>query len=337
MINIHEVIKAPEYNFLRTNEHLKENILFLTLGGSHAYGTNIEGSDIDIRGVALPTRQEIITGDSFEQILNEPTDTTIYEFRKLITLLSNCNPNTIELLGCRPEQYIIYNSAAEELLNNKHLFLSKKAAASFGGYATAQLRRLDNKSARVLKDEEHEKHVINSINSARTTFLEKYFYLSEDSIKLYVDKAVNPEMESEIFMDISLHHYPLRDYKCMWNEMHQIVKDYAKIGKRNSNAIKRNKLSKHMMHLIRLYLMGIDILLEGKIITYREKEHDFLMEIRNGKYLDEFGMPTKEFMDIVDYYEDKFNQAKVKSELPEKPDYKKIKDFVCDIIEEYVL
>ena len=215
--------------------------------------------------------------------------------------------------------------------------MSKKAAASFGGYATAQLRRLDNKSARVLKDEEHEKHVINSINSARTTFLEKYFYLSEDSIKLYVDKAVNPEMESEIFMDISLHHYPLRDYKCMWNEMHQIVKDYAKIGKRNSNAIKRNKLSKHMMHLIRLYLMGIDILLEGKIITYREKEHDFLMEIRNGKYLDEFGMPTKEFMDIVDYYEDKFNQAKVKSELPEKPDYKKIKDFVCDIIEEYVL
>ena len=87
MINIHEVIKAPEYNFLRTNEHLKENILFLTLGGSHAYGTNIEGSDIDIRGVALPTRQEIITGDSFEQILNEPTDTTIYEFRKLVSLI----------------------------------------------------------------------------------------------------------------------------------------------------------------------------------------------------------------------------------------------------------
>jgi len=337
MINIYEVIKTPEYNFLRTNEHLKENILFLTLGGSHAYGTNIEGSDIDIRGVALPTRREIITGDSFEQVLNEPTDTTIYEFRKLVSLLSNCNPNTIELLGCRPEQYIIYNSAAKELFNNKYLFLSKKAATSFGGYATAQLRRLDNKSARVLKDEEHEKHIINSINSARMTFSEKYFYLPEDFIKLYVDKAVNPEMESEIFMDINLHHYPLRDYKCMWNEMHQIVKDYAKIGKRNSNAIKRNKLSKHMMHLIRLYLMGIDILLEGKIITYREKEHDFLMEIRNGKYLDEFGMPTKEFMDIVDYYENKFNQAKVKSELPEKPDYKKIKDFVCDIIEKYVL
>ena len=83
--------------------------------------------------------------------------------------------------------------------------------------------------------------------------------------------------------------------------------------------------------------MGIDILLDGKIITYREKEHDFLMEIRNGKYLDELGMPTNEFMDVVDEYENKFNQAKVKSKLPEKPDYKKIKDFIYDVIEEYVL
>ena len=144
-------------------------------------------------------------------------------------------------------------------------------------------------------------------------------------------------MESEIFIDINLHHYPLRDYKGMCTDMHNVVKDYAKIGKRNSNAIKKNKLSKHMMHLIRLYLMGIDILLDGKIVTYREKEHDFLMEIRNGKYLDELSMPTNEFMDIVDEYENKFNQAKVKSKLPEKPDYKKIKDFIYDVIEEYVL
>ena len=336
MIDINEAIKAPDYDFLRTNEHLK-NLMFLTFGGSYAYGTNIEGSDIDIRGVALPSRREVITGDSFEQVLNEPTDTTIYEFRKLITLLSNCNPNTIELLGCKPEHYIIYNPAAQELFNHKELFLSKRAAASFGGYATAQLRRLDNKSARVLKDEEHEKHILNSIKSAQTTFPEKYFYFPEDSIKLYVDKAINPEMESEIFIDINLHHYPLRDYKGMWNDMHNVVKDYAKIGKRNNNAIKRNKLSKHMMHLIRLYLMGIDILLDGKIVTYREKEHDFLMEIRNGKYLDELGMPTNEFMDVVDEYENKFNQAKVKSKLPEKPDYKKIKDFIYDVIEEYVL
>lgn len=43
-------------------------------------------------------------------------------------------------------------------------------------------------------------------------------------------------------MDVNLSHYPLRDYKGMWSEMNNIVKDYAKIGKRNKNAAEHGKL-----------------------------------------------------------------------------------------------
>ena len=53
--------------------------------------------------------------------------------------------------------------------------------------------------------------------------------------------------------------------------MNSIVKSYSKVGKRNKNAIEHGKLSKHMMHLIRLYLMCLDILEYEEIITYREK------------------------------------------------------------------
>ena len=79
----------------------------------------------------------------------------------------------------------------------------------------------------------------------------------------------------------------------MWLEMNNIVKEYNKIGHRNANAIERGKLSKHMMHLVRLYLMCFDILDKGEIVTYREKDHDFLMSIRDGKYLDGQDQPTK--------------------------------------------
>lgn len=48
-----EIIKGHQYNFLRTNEHLKDRLVFLTLGGSHAYGTSTLTSDVDIRGCAL--------------------------------------------------------------------------------------------------------------------------------------------------------------------------------------------------------------------------------------------------------------------------------------------
>lgn len=41
----------------------------------------------------------------------------------------------------------------------------------------------------------------------------------------------------------------------------------------------KDKLGKHMAHLIRLYMMCIDILEKEEIITCRDKEHDLLMSI----------------------------------------------------------
>lgn len=321
---------------MKDNEHLGNNIILLGLGGSYAYGTNVETSDLDIRGVAINNKKEVLLGRGFEQVLNEPTDTTIYSFNKIISLLSNCNPNTIEILGLKPEHYLYLSPIGQELLDNKHLFLSKKAVQSFGGYANQQLRRLDNKAARLVGQTQREQHILNSIENARYTFNERYFSYPEDSINLYIDNAIQEGYDTEIFMDINLKHYPLRDYKAMWSEMHNIVKDYSKIGKRNAHAIEHNKLGKHMMHLVRLYLMCFDILEKGEINTYRDKEHDWLMDIRNGKYLDENRQPIPEFFEIVDDLEKRLVYAKENTFLPDKPNYKEIDDFVISVNERIV-
>lgn len=333
---IKQLVQSNQYDFLRNNPHLGKNIILIGLGGSHAYGTDNEDSDLDIRGCALNSKEEILTNINFEQFVNEETDTTIYSFNKLIHLLSNCNPNTIEILGLKSEHYLYISPIGQELLNHKNLFLSKRAVHAFGGYATAQLRRLDNKAARLIGQEQRENHILNSIESARTTFPDKYFNYPEDTIRLYVDKSAQEGMDFEIFMDVNLIHYPLRDYKCMWSEMHNIVKDYAKIGKRNKNAIEHSKLGKHMMHLIRLYLMCIDILEHKEIVTYREKEHDFLMDIRNGKYLDSNRQPIPEFFELVNDFEKRIKYAKENTDLPENPDYKAINDFVMSVNERVV-
>ena len=333
---IKSLIQTPEYDFLRNNEHLGSNIILLTLGGSHAYGTNIEGSDVDVRGVALNSKKEILTNENFEQFVNEATDTTIYSFNKIINLLINVNPNTIELMGCKPEHYLYISPIGKELIDNRHLFLSKKCIHSFGGYANQQLRRLSSKSAQIVGQAERERHILNSIQNAAYDFKHDFFEYDEDSIKLYIDKSNQPEYDTEIFMDINLKHYPLRDYKGMWNVMKTIVKEYSKIGHRNANAVEHGKLSKHMMHLIRLYLMCLDIMRDGEIVTYREKDHDLLMDIRAGKYLDENEQPTKEFMEMVDYFEAEMQKAKETTELPNNPDYKKINEFVMSVNERIV-
>ena len=225
------------------------------------------------------------------------------------------------------------NEIGKYLRENRDVFLSKKCIYSFGGYANQQLRRLENKSARLVSQAEREQHIMNSIKCASHFFREKYFDMPEDAIKLYLGPALNPDMEQEIFMDVSLKGYPLRDYKSLWAEMNNIVKDYDKIGYRNSHAITLGKLSKHMMHLVRLYLMCFDILEGKEICTYRAKDHDFLMSIRNGDYLDENQQPTLEFKQLVDSYEEKLQRLANTTHLPEHPDYDKIDKIVANVHE----
>lgn len=333
---IKKKLNNQEYDFLRANEYLGENIILLGLGGSYAYGTNIDSSDVDCRGIALNSKKEILLGNGFEQVENKETDTVIYSFTKIVSLLSNCNPNVIEMMGLKPEHYLYISPIGKELLENKKLFLSKKAVNSFGGYANSQLRRLDNKAVRLVGQEQREKHILNSINNAYINFKERYFQYPDDAIKLYIDKSDNEDMDSEIYMDVNLTRYPLRDYKAMWSEMNNVVKDYAKIGKRNKHAIEHNKLGKHMMHLIRLYIMCLDILENKEIVTYREKEHDLLMSIRNGDYLDDNRQPIPEFFELVDEYEKKMEYVKENTDLPDKPNYKAIQEFVMSVNERVV-
>lgn len=331
-MNIDEIkakVQSEEYDFLR-EKPLGDNIIILGLGGSHAYGTNNENSDLDVRGVATHSPEDILTRKGFDQVVNEATDTTVYSLEKIINLLSNCNPNTIEILGLEPWQYLYVSDIGKALIDNRDMFLSKRAVHAFGGYANSQLRRLSNKAVRLVGQEERERHILASIENARYSYPEKYFNYPDDAIRLYIDKAVQEDYDTEIFMDVHLTHYPLRDYKSMWSEMHNIVKDYSKIGKRNSHAIEHDKLGKHMMHLVRLYLMCFDILEKGEINTYRKKDHDFLIDIRNGKYLDDDRQPTEEFYDIVDEFENKLEYLKDHTDLPPNPDYNRINKFLAD-------
>lgn len=337
MTDFKAILNTPEYEFLKTNEHLGKNIILLGLGGSHAYGTNVAGSDVDIRGIAINSKAEILGSANFEQVVNNETDTTIYSIRKIVSLLSSCNPNTIEMLGLKPEHYLYLSPIGQELLDNKKLFLSKRAKYSFGGYAFAQLRRLDNKAARTLEQEEREQHILNSITAATYAWPETYDCFKDgDYVKLYLDTSDQEDMDKEIFMDIHLTHYPLRDYKNMWSDMKNVVADYSKIGHRNKNAIERGKLGKHMMHLVRLYLMCLDILEKEEINTYRENDIPFLLDIRNGKFLDKDSQPLPEFYDMVSEYEKRLEYAAENTSLPEKPDYDAINEFLMSVNERVV-
>ena len=60
-MDLHALIRSKDYDFLRDHPRLGERIMILGPGGSYAYGTNNENSDIDIRGITLNTPSDLLT------------------------------------------------------------------------------------------------------------------------------------------------------------------------------------------------------------------------------------------------------------------------------------
>ena len=166
-------------------------------------------------------------------------------------------------------------------------------------------------------------------------FNDRFRSFENGSMEIFIDKAVSPELETEIFVNANLSHYPLRDYENMWNVMACVVRDYEKLGKRNRKKDDIH-LNKHAMHLVRLFLMALDILEKGEINTYRSEEHELLMDIRFGKFQKEDGTFLNSFYDMLDDLEKRLHYAAENTDLPEEPDMKQIQELVMTVNERVV-
>ncbi len=322
------LMNSSKYDFLRTHPRLGERLILVGLGGSYAYGTAHEGSDVDFRGVTLNLPSDLLGMTEFEQYEDDRTDTVIYSFNKIVKLLLECNPNTIELLGLDENQYLLKTALGQELLDKRRLFLSKRAAKSFGGYASAQLRRLQNALARdSMPQRERERHIYNSVKNALEDFQRKNEMFDRGDIRIYIDESDNPEFDTEIFIDAEYKHLPLRDYAKIQNAMNNVIRDYDKIGKRNKKK-DDNHLNKHAMHLIRLFMMGIDILEKGEIRTHRTNDLELLRSIRRGDFQKADGTFKQEFYDLLSEYENRLERAVQSTRLPDNPDMEEVERFV---------
>lgn len=327
-MNFTNLMNSSQYDFLRTNPRLGKKIILLGLGGSHAYGTNNSNSDIDFRGITLNSTSDLLGLTSFDQYEDNNTDTVIYSFNKIVKLLLECNPNTCEILGLDEDQYLIKSSLGQEIINNKNLFLSQRAAKSFGGYASAQLRRLQNAIARdSMPQPNREQHIFNSVKNALDDFNRRYENSLQGKITLYIDDAVTEGFAKEIFVDANYTHFPLREYEKMFSTMNAVLREYDKIGKRNKKK-DDNHLNKHAMHLIRLFMMAIDILDNEIIKTHRGDDLELLLKIRNGGFQNEDHTFSTEFYDILAHYERELERATNETSLPENPDMEKVEEFV---------
>ncbi len=156
--------------------------LLLVMRGSHAYGTNVESSDIDYAGVFIQPLNDILGFNYTDQINDDKNDIVIYEIKRFLELLQTNNPTVLELLNT-PDDCILYKDPSfDEILDNKEKFITKICSKSFGGYAKQQISKAKGQN----KKQNWEKDKV----TRKTPLDFCYLHMGEKSVSLkdYLDR-----------------------------------------------------------------------------------------------------------------------------------------------------
>lgn len=169
-----------------------DNIILEGITGSKAYGLDHEGSDTDIKGVFVAPTQDILGLYNVKETIDHTDpDWTYHEVGKFIDLAMKANPTILELLFL--DGYLEITKAGKMLVDNRHLFLSKRIYNSYGGYALSQARKLNARggtygSGRGNRYEKHTRHCFRLLFQGKELL---------ETGNLTV--RVTPEMREELF------------------------------------------------------------------------------------------------------------------------------------------
>ena len=136
---------------------LENRTILLTKAGSHIYGTNIENSDTDYKGVCIPPEEYYLGlksineynksgGKNFgERNTKDDVDLVITHINKFVIQAMQGVPNNLDILFCRDEDVLYMDEFGKELRGIRKEFLSKEVFKKFSGYALSQKHKLETK------------------------------------------------------------------------------------------------------------------------------------------------------------------------------------------------
>lgn len=313
---------SEDYKEVRENDKMK-HVHILCISGSYSYGTNRDDSDIDIRGI-VDVSKRILVGQDLDwgTVDFAKTDTAIYTYKKFLSLILNGNPSIIGLLGNDLDDYLILSDEGKELVcNYSGLLRAKTIYDTFVGYSVSMLKRLELAELNNIEDRKSLIDKKLSILKGHVDNIPNRFdYIKDVDIKFDIK-------DDEVYASrVELKNVHINDLFDIIVDLKNVSSSFGTKGKRNKKK-SEFKLNKHCMHLVRVLLMGNELLETGKIVTYRKHDLELLHDILNGKFMGQSGKMNSSFYELVDELKTKAKYAFDNTVLPMKVDEDKLEYF----------
>lgn len=317
--------------------------------GSHLYGTNTPESDLDFKGIYLPTAREIVLGTYKETIatsrpkkINErntkdDVDIDVYSLDRFLGLLMEGQTVALDMLFANPSDvsYVTETGLAimHAIYNNREKLLTRNVNA-FVGYAKMQAAKYGIKGSR--------------LDALKRTMEVLDALPLHDKLSLHADKIENLVKECKEVVSLEktalvevvqlavsngtvfIPHLHVNGRKCSFTATVKYAKGiYGRILDEYGHRAHKAHLSggkdwKALSHAVRVNGEAMELLNTGKI-TFPRPDAELLKLIKTEK------MPYEQVAEMIEQGLVDLHEAHEKSTLRDEPDREWAQNFIYDI------
>lgn len=331
------------------------NIIMKCKFGSHLYGLNTPNSDLDIKGVYLPTIEQIILGD-YENIVDFSTnkngsknskddvDESYYALPFFLEKLLDGGIAEMDMLHARGECLLQTSDIWEELYENRSKTYSKNQL-SYMSYIRKQVSKYGLKGSRLEVAERFQEYCHYRLSQGKTRLFEfeetpELEYEKKPKIKIFKDEPnpneppIEGEMAGFIIGKNDQVFYQIVGKKFQHNTLvtealKSIDSFIESYGQRMIDAKDGKNIDwKAVSHAVRVCYQLIEIYTEGDI-TFPLKHRDFILSVKKGELnlLNDVAPKIEVLIELVE-------DLRVNSKYNDVPDRDFFKHWYIDLVKE---
>lgn len=265
------------------------DLVYVGFHGSHLYGLEREGSDIDIKAVYLPPLEEVLVGKVAKTVQRSCAELDIeIEIKSMPNFLYSCDradTNCIDLLHSSEDMKILSTKVWEDLVKLRKSMYAKNMRGVVG-YIKVHTNKYTNKLTR-LSEMKVLLELVDNLLVVDPEFTVKDLCESSEFTDIDTFKHIST---TTLVKDHEQQYLEVcgKKYIFTWNLgllKTALEKEVSRYGSRSSKGLEVGLDTKALSHALRVLLQLKEILREGDLV-FPLKEASFVRDVKEGKVTD---------------------------------------------------